>query len=104
MIVTLKLQGVRQIDAAQWIIDKPTPEEIDPEGAEWFVHGVSFDWPTRTLAVPTAMLNDFIAECEYGAEQIADMAEQDGWDDSIANARAISRALLTIATKLKRTA
>lgn len=98
--VTLKLRGHRQIEAADWMMGKPTPEEVDEDGREWEQLGV--DVRDGVLSIPAHCLADFVEELENGVEIMLNIADDfpSDWDD-YKDARATARALTTIAEKLR---
>lgn len=97
--VALKLRGKRQFEVADWMMGKPTPEDVGPgDGTEWESLGAST--AGGVLTVPASLLADFIDECEYGITALLEMADQDS-DEARVDARAQTRALQTIIDKLR---
>lgn len=97
-MVTLKLGGPRLIEAADWMMGKPTPDEVGADGAEWDAIGASVE--SGVLTVPAHLLADFIEECKDGIVTMEDIAAG-VLDDDFIDAKAASRALATIIQKLK---
>lgn len=96
-VVTLRLRGPRQLDAADWMLGKPTPEEIDEDGREWESLGVTIR--DGVLSIPAHLLADFIEEIEDGIVVTLDAGE--GTPEDMVDARAVVRAMETIADKLR---
>jgi hypothetical protein len=102
MQIALKLRGIRQIDAAEWMLGKPVPEEIDGEGlADWETMGVSLTGDHH-LVVPTKLLADFIEEIDDAIVILGNI--KDGlpseWEEH-GIIRSNIRALETIQRKLR---
>lgn len=95
-MVTLKLRGPRQIDAADWMMGKPCPEEIDPAMGDWNCQGASVIG--GVLSVPAHLLAEFIEEVEDGIVVTIDSA---GTPEDDIDARAVVRAMEKIIEKLK---
>lgn len=100
--VTLKLGGRRLVAAADWMMGKPCPEEIDPEGGDWYDQGASVI--SGVLTIPAHRVADFIGECQDGIVTMEDIAAGvTDWDDGPSDnsdAKATARALQTIIDKL----
>jgi hypothetical protein len=96
MQIALKLRGIRQIDAAEWMLGKPTPEEVDEEGREWEQLGVTLR--DGILSIPAHLLADFIEECEDGIA-IFEHHMDDPYDGP--DIRAFIRAMTTLIEKLE---
>jgi hypothetical protein len=100
--VTLKLRGPRQLDAADWMLGKPLPEEIpghDQGTGDW--EAVCVTIRDGVLSVPAHLLADFIEECEDGIVMSEHMLD-DPYDG--ADARAFTRAMTTLIEKLRKEA
>lgn len=96
-VVTLKLGGPRLIDAADWMLGKPVPEEVDGEGlADWETMGATLR--NGVLSIPTHLLADFIEECEDGIVVTLNSAAT---PEEIKDSKAVVRALETIIERLR---
>lgn len=95
-VITLKLGGPRQLDAADWMLGKPTPDEVDEEGRDWDQLGVSIK--DGVLSIPAHRLADFIEEMEDGIIVTLNSA---GTPEDDIDARAVVRAMETIIERLR---
>jgi hypothetical protein len=97
--VTLKLRGHRLLDAADWMMGKPLPEDIpghDVGDGTWHATGATLI--DGVLSIPAHLLTDFIEEIEDGIMIAEDMVD-DPYEG--AEARAHIRAFRSLIEKLE---